>query len=62
MICKITVRQSLVLAVISLLQIIIPIAVSISGNWLVLPSIITLLCITFVSQSSVHTRKRAAFI
>ena len=36
------------------------IAVSISGNWLV--SIMPLLCITFVSQSSLNTRKRADFI
>ena len=38
------------------------IAVSISGNWPVLLSIMPLLCITFVSQSSLHTRKRADFI
>ena len=47
--CKITARQSRVLAGTGLLQIIILIAVSISGNWLVLPSIMPLLCITFES-------------
>ena len=49
MMCKITAGQSQVLAGASLLQIIILIAVSISGNWLVLPSIMPLLCITFES-------------
>ena len=49
MMCKITARQSQVLAGTSLLKIIILIAVSFSGNWLVLLSIIPLLCITFES-------------
>ena len=62
MMCKITVRKSSLLAGISLLQIIILIAVSIFDNWLVLLSIMPLLCITFMSQSGPHTRKRAAFI
>ena len=51
--CKIIVRQSSLLAGISLLQIIILIAVSIFDNWLVLLSIIPLLCITWVSESLV---------
>ena len=46
MMCKIIVRQSSLLAGISLLQIIILIAVSIFDNWLVLLSIMPLLCIT----------------
>ena len=49
MMCKITARQSQVLAGTSLLQIIILIAVIVSGNWLVLLSIMLLLCITFES-------------
>lgn len=58
MICEITVRRSSVLAGISLLQIKMPIAVSICGHWLILLSIVPLLCITFVSQSSLHTKRR----
>ena len=58
MICEITVRRSSVLAEISLLQIKMPIAVSICGHWLILLSIVPLLCITFVSQSSLHTKRR----
>ena len=58
MICEITVRRSSVLVGISLLQIKMPIAVSICGHWLILLSIVPLLCITFVSQYSLHTRRR----